>query len=92
MLTINAENAIALSTMTQKFSTNTTLNTLIAELGVECQRAIMLVHQLQLPNISDRQKVDVLAELNASIIHLQSHCDDDLQDLIADELENISSS
>jgi predicted RecB family endonuclease len=71
---------------------NPTLNTLIAELGVECQRAIMLVHQLQLPNISDRQKVDVLAELNASIIHLQSHCDDDLQDLIADELENISSS
>ncbi|WP_242025346.1 hypothetical protein [Phormidium tenue] len=49
----------------------------------------MLVHQLQLPNISDRQKVDVLAELNASIIHLQSHCDDDLQDLIADELESI---
>ena len=92
MLTINAENAIALSTMTQKFSTNPTLNTLIAELGVECQRAISLVHQLQLPNISDRQKIDVLAELNASIIHLQSHCDEDLQDLIADELENISSS
>jgi hypothetical protein len=92
MLAINAENAIFLSTMTQKFSTNPTLNTLIAELGVECQRAISLVHQLQLPNISDRQKVDVLAELNASIIHLQSHCDEDLQDLIADELENISSS
>jgi hypothetical protein len=71
---------------------NPTLNTLIAELGVECQRAIMLVHQLQLSNISDRQKVEVLAELNASIIHLQSHCDDDLQDLIADELESIISS
>ena len=68
---------------------NPTLNTLIAELAVECQRAIALVYQLQLPNLSDRQKVDVLAELNASIIHLQSHCDDDLQELIADELENI---
>ncbi len=67
---------------------NPTLSTLIAELGVECQREIALVHQLQLPNLSDRQKVDVLAELNASIIHLQSHCDDDLQELIADELEN----
>ncbi len=69
---------------------NPTLNTLIVELGGECQRVIMLVHQLQLTNISDRQKVDVLAELNASIIHLQSHCDDDLQELIADELENIT--
>ncbi|MFN5726753.1 MAG: hypothetical protein ACK48D_08495 [Pseudanabaena sp.] len=69
---------------------NPTLNTLIAELGVECQRAIALVHQLQLPNLSDRQKVDVLAELNASIIHLQAHCDEDRQDLIADELENIT--
>jgi len=75
-----------------KAISNPTLSTLIAELGVECQRAIALVHQLQLPNISDRQKVGVLAELNASIIHLQSHCDDDLQDLIADELESISSS
>ncbi len=71
---------------------NPTLNTLIAELGVECQRVIMLVHQLQLSNISDRQKVDVLAELNASIIHLQAHCDDDLQELIADELEGITPS
>jgi hypothetical protein len=75
-----------------KAITNPTLNTLIAELGVECQRAIMLVHQLQLSNISDRQKIEVLAELNASIIHLQSHCDDDLQDLIADELESITTS
>ncbi len=71
---------------------NPTLNTLIAELGVECQRTIALVHQLQLPNLSDRQKVDILAELNASIIHLQSHCDDDLQNLIADELESITPS
>ena len=69
---------------------NPTLNTLIAELGVECQRAIAFVHQLQLQNLSDRQKVDVLAELNTSIVHLHSHCDDDLQDLIADELENIA--
>ncbi len=69
---------------------NPTLNTLIAELAVECQRAIALVHQLQLPNLSDRQKIDVLAELNASIIHLQSHCDDDLQELIADELESVA--
>ncbi|GBO54507.1 hypothetical protein APA_2454 [Pseudanabaena sp. lw0831] len=68
-----------------------TLNTLISELGIECQRAITLIHQLQLPNLSDSQLVDVLAELNASAIHLHAHCGDDFQDLIADELENISS-
>ncbi len=66
-----------------------TLGTLIAELGVECQRVLMLLHQLQLPSLSDRQKADLLAELNTSIIHLQSHCDDELQELIADELESI---
>lgn len=69
--------------------TSPTLGTLIAELGVECQKVLMLLHQLQLPSLSDRQKVDLLAELNASIIHLQSHCDDELQELIADELESI---
>lgn len=66
-----------------------TLSTLVAELGAECQKVLMLLHQLQLPNLSDHQKVDVLAELNASVIHLQAHCDDDLQGLIADELESI---
>jgi hypothetical protein len=69
---------------------NPTLSTLIAELGVECQRAIALVHQLQLPNLSDHQKVDILSELNASVIHLQSHCDDDLQELIVEKLESIT--
>lgn len=67
------------------------LSTLIAELGIECQRVLTLIHQLQLPNLSDSQSVEVLAELNASAIHLQAHCGDDFQDLIADELENIPS-
>lgn len=69
--------------------TSPTLGVLVSELGVECQKVLMLLHQLQLPNLSDRQKIDLLAELNASVIHLQSHCDDELQELIADELESI---
>lgn len=68
-----------------------TLRILIAELGIECQRIITLINQLQLPNLSDSQRIEVLAELNASAIHLQTHCGDDFQDLIADELENIPS-
>ncbi len=50
----------------------------------------MLTHQLQLENLSDRQKADILAELLAATIHLQAHCDEDLQNLIAQELENLT--
>lgn len=79
----------SINSLQQRIIEHQPLSTLIAELGVECQKVLMLLHQLQLPSLSDRQKVDLLAELNASIIHLQSHCDDELQELIADELESI---
>ncbi|WP_019500447.1 hypothetical protein [Pseudanabaena sp. PCC 6802] len=68
---------------------NTTLSTLVAELGVECQNILALIHQLQLSSLSRDQTTDVLAELTASVIHLQAHCGDDLQDLIANELESL---
>jgi hypothetical protein len=42
--------------------TNSTLRTLIDELGTECQNVIALIYQLQLPDLSDRQKAEVLAE------------------------------
>lgn len=42
--------------------TNYTLRTLIDELGTECQNVITLIHQLQLPDLSDRQKAEILAE------------------------------
>ncbi|MEG5060654.1 hypothetical protein QUB60_09790 [Microcoleus sp. A2-C5] len=41
--------------------TNSTLSTLIEELGTECQNVITLIHQLQLPDLSDRQKAEILA-------------------------------
>jgi acyl-homoserine lactone acylase PvdQ len=68
---------------------NTTLSTLLAELGVECQNILALIHQLQLPSLNHNQTADVLAELTASVIHLQTHCGSDLQDLIADELDSL---
>ncbi|MEG5137353.1 MULTISPECIES: hypothetical protein [Microcoleaceae] len=41
--------------------TNSTLSTLIEELGTECQNVITLIHQLQLPDLSDRQKAEIIA-------------------------------
>ncbi|MDJ0682737.1 MAG: hypothetical protein QNJ18_23100 [Xenococcaceae cyanobacterium MO_167.B52] len=66
---------------------NPTLNRLITELGEECQNVITLVNQFQLVSLSNEKKVEILAELLASTIHLHSHCDEDLQDMISDELE-----
>ena len=67
---------------------NPTLNQLIIELDEECQNVITLTSQLQLANLSAKQKVEILAELLAATIYLQTHCDEDLQDLISQELEN----
>ena len=74
----------------KKISTsNPTLNILIAELAEECQNVIALVNQFQLNNLSDKQKVEILAELLASTIHLNTHCGENFQDLISQELENL---
>ncbi|WPF89574.1 hypothetical protein WEU38_04685 [Cyanobacterium aponinum AL20118] len=68
---------------------NHTLNHLIIELKEECQTVISLINQLELSNLTNNQKGDILAELLASTIHLNSHCDKDLQELISDELESV---
>ena len=67
-----------------------TLNVLIRKLGDECGRVLELIHQLQLPELQDSQKADILAELIASAVHLNSHCSEDFQDSLADELERLS--
>ncbi|MEM9817640.1 MAG: hypothetical protein AAF827_14725 [Cyanobacteria bacterium P01_D01_bin.6] len=68
---------------------NDTLNTLMQELGDECSRVLELMHQLQVSNLQDEQKADILAEILASVIHLHTHCDEDLQEAISDELDNL---
>jgi hypothetical protein len=67
--------------------TDRSLTVLINELGEECSNVLGLLYQLQLPNLSPDQKSDVLAELLAASIHLHSHCDEDFQGAIAQELE-----
>jgi len=67
-----------------------TLRVLVQELGDECGRVLELVHQLQLPGLQDSQKANILADLVACTIHLNTHCDEDFQSAIAHELEQLS--
>ena len=64
---------------------NPTLETLLSELGEECNTVLTRLHQLTLSNLSDDQKGDILAELVGSITHLHVHTEN-LPDLIGDEL------
>lgn len=66
---------------------NPTLNTLIVELGSECQTVLALLNQLQLTTPNPTQQANILADLLAASIHLHMHCGDNFQTLIADELE-----
>lgn len=68
---------------------NSTLNTLIAELGEECRNVTALISQLQLPHLTPEQQATILAELLTATIHLHSHCDEEFQDLIAEEMETL---
>ena len=76
--------------ITRKINTqNSTLNRLIIELQEECQNVLSLVNQLQLSELNDRQKGEILSELLVATIHLHSQCDEDLQNLISDEIEDL---
>jgi hypothetical protein len=68
---------------------NSTLSKLITELGSECQNVTALIYQLQSPYLSTRQQAEILAELLTATIHLQVHCGDEFQDLIAKEMESL---
>ena len=69
--------------------TNSTLSTLITELGTECLKVQALVNQLQLPSLTANQQAEILAELLAAAVHLHNHCDEDFQMLITEEMENL---
>ena len=64
---------------------NSTLATLLSELGEECHTVLLLLNQLKLSKLTDDQKGDILAELVGSITHLHVHTEN-LPDLIGDEL------
>jgi hypothetical protein len=64
---------------------NSTLATLLSELGEECEAVLFLLSQLKLLSLTDDQKGDILAELIGSITHLHVHTEN-LPDLIGDEI------
>ena len=68
---------------------NPTLNALITELGIECRNVTTLINQLQLPHLAPIQQAEILADLLAAITHLHVHCDQEMQNLVADELETL---
>lgn len=68
---------------------NKTLSTLIAELGAECQNVVALVNQFRVPHLSATQQAEILAQLLVAAIHLQTHCGEDFQELIAQEMESL---
>ncbi len=70
-------------------SHTSTLDRLMIELRDDCQNVVALVNQLLSSGLPEHKKGDVLAEILVSAIHLQSHCDEDLQNLISEKLENL---
>jgi hypothetical protein len=74
-----------ISSIQQPIPVNSTLSTLLTELGEECEKVVFLLSQLKLANLTDGQKGDILAELTGSICHLHVHTED-LPVLIEDEI------
>ncbi len=68
---------------------NPTLSKLITELGSECENVTALIYQLQSPHLSARQQAEILADFLAAAIHLNVHCGEDFQTLIAQEMETL---
>jgi hypothetical protein len=66
---------------------NPTLHHLVAELSEECNNVNLFINQLQLSDITSKQRAQILAELLTAAIHLQFHCGEDFQELIAQEME-----
>ncbi|MGB3403843.1 MAG: hypothetical protein WBA77_14235 [Microcoleaceae cyanobacterium] len=69
--------------------THPTLSPLITELGLECENVTALIYQLQSPHLTARQQAEILAELLAATIHLNVHCGEDFQTLIAQQMETL---
>lgn len=60
----------------------------MAELGEECETILSLLSQLNVSNLSNDQKGDILAQLVGAVTHLHVHTEK-LPDLIGDELFNL---
>jgi hypothetical protein len=74
-----------ISKIAQPLQVNSTLSTLLDELGEECENVLSLLSQLKLSNLTADQKGDILAELTGSICHVHIHTET-LPELVEDEI------
>jgi septation ring formation regulator EzrA len=74
-----------ISKIAQPLQVNSTLSTLLDELGEECEQVLSLLSQLKLSNLTADQKGNILAELTGSICHLHVHTEN-LPELVEDEI------
>ena len=74
-----------ISKIAQPLQVNSTLSTLLDELGEECENVLSLLSQLKLSKLTDDQKGDILAELTGSICHIHVHTED-LPELVENEI------
>lgn len=70
---------------------NSTLSTLLIELGEECEKVLSLLSQLKLANLTDDQKGDILAELTGAVCHLHVHAEE-LPQFVEDEILSLPES
>jgi len=49
------------------------IETLLRELGEECQRVLKLLGQLEMPALTEPQGEAVLGDLSATVLHLHEH-------------------
>lgn len=74
-----------ISNIEKPIQVNSTLATLLDELGQECETVLFLLSQLKLESLTNDQKGDILAELTGAVCHLHVHTED-LPELIEDEI------
>jgi hypothetical protein len=67
---------------------NQTLQVLLLELQAECQTVVGLIEQLEHSELTDHQRGEILSDLLVASIHLHTHCDEDWQNLIAEEMQS----
>lgn len=58
------------------------IHPLLREMATECQNVVNILNELQRSDVTVDRQGTLLANLLAATIHLNVHCDEDLQDLI----------
>jgi DNA repair exonuclease SbcCD ATPase subunit len=78
----------ALETLEEKAVISRKLAILLKELDEECAHVQDLIAQLKLSNLTSEQVENILAELHAAIVHLNTHTSG-LDELVSQEMDGL---